>query len=181
MPSRHLMVRLFKPCLLFVVVFYSMIALCSKDFNNLNWCFSEENKSHCMDKETFLRRCRKNLHTLWTDVPVSALVIFPQSSLTTQPVTPCAHKYSSAQIWTWISTSWLAWLHIFLVTNAVAIVVLRRSNKSHAPSLGSVGSGGGVGSPGGKKPERRLRSSPRNSEPETHTQGRGTWTHEAVR
>ncbi|XP_036928494.1 fibronectin type III domain containing 3Ba [Acanthopagrus latus] len=44
------------------------------------------------------------------------------------------------------------------------------SNKSHAPSLGSVGSGGGVGSPGGKKPERRLRSSPRNSEPETHTQ-----------
>uniref|UniRef100_A0A8C4HPM1 Fibronectin type III domain containing 3Ba n=1 Tax=Dicentrarchus labrax TaxID=13489 RepID=A0A8C4HPM1_DICLA len=46
------------------------------------------------------------------------------------------------------------------------------SNKSHAPSLGSVGSGGGVSSPGGKKPERRLRSSPRNSEPETHTQGR---------
>uniref|UniRef100_A0A3B4Z766 Fibronectin type III domain containing 3Ba n=1 Tax=Seriola lalandi dorsalis TaxID=1841481 RepID=A0A3B4Z766_SERLL len=45
------------------------------------------------------------------------------------------------------------------------------SNKSHAPLLGSVGSGGGVGSPGGKKPERRLRSSPRNSEPETHTQG----------
>ncbi|KAG8013203.1 Fibronectin type III domain-containing protein 3B, partial [Nibea albiflora] len=44
------------------------------------------------------------------------------------------------------------------------------SNKSHAPSLGSVGSGGGVSSPGGKKPERRLRSSPRNSEPETHTQ-----------
>ncbi|KAM7376147.1 hypothetical protein PAMP_005892 [Pampus punctatissimus] len=44
------------------------------------------------------------------------------------------------------------------------------SNKSHAPSLGSVGSGGGVNSPGGKKPERRLRSSPRNSEPETHTQ-----------
>ncbi|KAJ0008626.1 hypothetical protein NQD34_016041 [Periophthalmus magnuspinnatus] len=42
------------------------------------------------------------------------------------------------------------------------------SSKSHAPSLGSVGSGGGV-SPGGKKPERRLRSSPRNSEPETHT------------
>uniref|UniRef100_A0A672FXI5 Fibronectin type III domain containing 3Ba n=1 Tax=Salarias fasciatus TaxID=181472 RepID=A0A672FXI5_SALFA len=40
-------------------------------------------------------------------------------------------------------------------------------SKSHAPSLGSVGSGGGVGSPGGKKPERRLRSSPRNSEPET--------------
>uniref|UniRef100_A0A3Q3J9L3 Fibronectin type-III domain-containing protein n=1 Tax=Monopterus albus TaxID=43700 RepID=A0A3Q3J9L3_MONAL len=27
------------------------------------------------------------------------------------------------------------------------------SNKSHAPSLGSVGSGGGVSSPGGKKPE----------------------------
>uniref|UniRef100_A0A671XEA3 Fibronectin type III domain containing 3Ba n=1 Tax=Sparus aurata TaxID=8175 RepID=A0A671XEA3_SPAAU len=52
------------------------------------------------------------------------------------------------------------------------------SNKSHAPSLGSVGSGGGVGSPGGKKPERRLRSSPRNSEPETHTQGRGNRTHE---
>uniref|UniRef100_A0A665WQT1 Fibronectin type-III domain-containing protein n=1 Tax=Echeneis naucrates TaxID=173247 RepID=A0A665WQT1_ECHNA len=46
------------------------------------------------------------------------------------------------------------------------------SNKSHAPLLGSVGSGGGVSSPGGKKPERRLRSSPRNSEPETHTQGR---------
>ncbi|XP_049917033.1 fibronectin type III domain containing 3Ba isoform X2 [Epinephelus moara] len=44
------------------------------------------------------------------------------------------------------------------------------SNKSHAPSLGSVGSGGGLGSPGGKKPEKRLRSSPRNSEPETHTQ-----------
>ncbi|XP_029937889.1 fibronectin type III domain containing 3Ba [Myripristis murdjan] len=44
------------------------------------------------------------------------------------------------------------------------------SNKSHAPSLGSVGSGGGVSSPGGKKQERRLRSSPRNSEPETHTQ-----------
>ncbi|XP_034433016.1 fibronectin type III domain containing 3Ba [Hippoglossus hippoglossus] len=43
------------------------------------------------------------------------------------------------------------------------------SNKSHAPLLGSVGSGGGVGSPGGKKPERRLRSSPRNGEPETHT------------
>uniref|UniRef100_A0A3B4ZMV1 Fibronectin type III domain containing 3B n=1 Tax=Stegastes partitus TaxID=144197 RepID=A0A3B4ZMV1_9TELE len=34
------------------------------------------------------------------------------------------------------------------------------SNKSLTPSLGSVGSGGGVGSPGGKKPERRLRSSP---------------------
>lgn len=49
-----------------------------------------------------------------------------------------------------------------------------RSNKSHAPSLGSMGSGGGVGSPGGKKPERRLRSSPRNSEPETQTQGAGT-------
>uniref|UniRef100_A0A8D3AZ19 Fibronectin type III domain containing 3Ba n=1 Tax=Scophthalmus maximus TaxID=52904 RepID=A0A8D3AZ19_SCOMX len=45
------------------------------------------------------------------------------------------------------------------------------SNKSHAPLLGSVGSGGGVCSPGGKKPERRLRSSPRNGEPETHTQG----------
>ena len=30
-----------------------MIALCSKDFNNLNRCFSKENKSHCMDKETF--------------------------------------------------------------------------------------------------------------------------------
>ncbi|AWP16249.1 putative fibronectin type III domain-containing protein 3B [Scophthalmus maximus] len=44
------------------------------------------------------------------------------------------------------------------------------SNKSHAPLLGSVGSGGGVCSPGGKKPERRLRSSPRNGEPETHTQ-----------
>uniref|UniRef100_A0A8C5HNH4 Fibronectin type-III domain-containing protein n=1 Tax=Gouania willdenowi TaxID=441366 RepID=A0A8C5HNH4_GOUWI len=44
------------------------------------------------------------------------------------------------------------------------------SNKSHAPSLGSVGSGGGLGSPGGKKPERRLRSSPRNGEPDTHTQ-----------
>uniref|UniRef100_A0A3Q1HJI0 Fibronectin type-III domain-containing protein n=1 Tax=Anabas testudineus TaxID=64144 RepID=A0A3Q1HJI0_ANATE len=44
------------------------------------------------------------------------------------------------------------------------------SNKSHAPSLGSVGSGGGGSSPGGKKPERRLRSSPRNNEPETHTQ-----------
>ncbi|XP_029983153.1 fibronectin type III domain containing 3Ba [Sphaeramia orbicularis] len=44
------------------------------------------------------------------------------------------------------------------------------SSKSHAPSLGSVGSGGGVSSPGGKKPERRLRSSPRNGEPETHTQ-----------
>lgn len=43
------------------------------------------------------------------------------------------------------------------------------SNKSHAPSLGSVGSGGGV-SPGGKKQGTRLRSSPRNSEPETHTQ-----------
>uniref|UniRef100_A0AAQ4QXC7 Fibronectin type III domain containing 3Ba n=1 Tax=Gasterosteus aculeatus aculeatus TaxID=481459 RepID=A0AAQ4QXC7_GASAC len=50
------------------------------------------------------------------------------------------------------------------------------SNKSHAPALGSVGSGGGICSPGGKKPERRLRSSPRNSEPETHTQGR-THTH----
>uniref|UniRef100_A0A674N475 Fibronectin type III domain containing 3Ba n=1 Tax=Takifugu rubripes TaxID=31033 RepID=A0A674N475_TAKRU len=48
------------------------------------------------------------------------------------------------------------------------------SNKSHAPSLGSVGSGGGVGSPGGKKVERRLRSSPRNGEPETQSQGRGT-------
>uniref|UniRef100_A0A3P9C7T3 Fibronectin type III domain containing 3Ba n=1 Tax=Maylandia zebra TaxID=106582 RepID=A0A3P9C7T3_9CICH len=46
------------------------------------------------------------------------------------------------------------------------------SNKSHGPTLGSAGSGGGVGSPGGKKPERRLRSSPRNSEPDTHTQGR---------
>uniref|UniRef100_A0A669BFC0 Fibronectin type III domain containing 3Ba n=1 Tax=Oreochromis niloticus TaxID=8128 RepID=A0A669BFC0_ORENI len=45
------------------------------------------------------------------------------------------------------------------------------SNKSHGPTLGSAGSGGGVGSPGGKKPERRLRSSPRNSEPDTHTQG----------
>ncbi|CAI5695886.1 unnamed protein product [Oreochromis niloticus] len=44
------------------------------------------------------------------------------------------------------------------------------SNKSHGPTLGSAGSGGGVGSPGGKKPERRLRSSPRNSEPDTHTQ-----------
>ncbi|XP_015230761.1 PREDICTED: fibronectin type III domain-containing protein 3B isoform X1 [Cyprinodon variegatus] len=44
------------------------------------------------------------------------------------------------------------------------------SNKSHAPSLGSVGSGGGASSPGGKKPERRPRCSPRNSEPETHTQ-----------
>ncbi|XP_060939245.1 fibronectin type III domain containing 3Ba isoform X2 [Limanda limanda] len=43
-------------------------------------------------------------------------------------------------------------------------------SKSHAPLLGSVGSGGGVGSPGGKKPERRLRSSPRNGEPETHAQ-----------
>lgn len=32
------------------------------------------------------------------------------------------------------------------------------SNKSHAPSLGSMGSGGGVGSPGGKKPERRLQT-----------------------
>uniref|UniRef100_A0A7N8Y7V7 Fibronectin type III domain containing 3Ba n=1 Tax=Mastacembelus armatus TaxID=205130 RepID=A0A7N8Y7V7_9TELE len=42
-------------------------------------------------------------------------------------------------------------------------------SKSHTPSLGSVGSGVGVSSPGGKKPERRLRSSPRNSEPETHT------------
>ncbi|TWW71846.1 Fibronectin type III domain-containing protein 3B [Takifugu flavidus] len=47
------------------------------------------------------------------------------------------------------------------------------SNKSHAPSLGSVGSGGGVGSPGGKKVERRLRSSPRNGEPETQSQGGG--------
>nr|XP_043903535.1 fibronectin type III domain containing 3Ba isoform X2 [Solea senegalensis] len=44
------------------------------------------------------------------------------------------------------------------------------STKSHTPLLGSVGSGGGVGSPGGKKPERRLRSSPRSSEPETQTQ-----------
>ncbi|XP_043998425.1 fibronectin type III domain containing 3Ba isoform X1 [Gambusia affinis] len=44
------------------------------------------------------------------------------------------------------------------------------SNKSHAPSLGSAGSGGGASSPGGKKPERRHRCSPRNSEPETHTQ-----------
>ncbi|XP_053700357.1 fibronectin type III domain containing 3Ba [Synchiropus splendidus] len=43
------------------------------------------------------------------------------------------------------------------------------SNKSHTPSLGSVGLGGGVGSPGGKKPEKRLRSSPRNGESETHT------------
>uniref|UniRef100_A0A1A8BFG8 Fibronectin type III domain containing 3Ba n=2 Tax=Nothobranchius TaxID=28779 RepID=A0A1A8BFG8_NOTKA len=41
------------------------------------------------------------------------------------------------------------------------------SNKLHAPSLGS---GGGASSPVGKKPERRLRCSPRNSEPETHTQ-----------
>ncbi|XP_037097038.1 fibronectin type III domain containing 3Ba [Syngnathus acus] len=39
------------------------------------------------------------------------------------------------------------------------------SGKSHAPSLGS-----GVGSPGGKKPDRRLRSSPRNGEAEAHTQ-----------
>uniref|UniRef100_A0A3Q2PSW8 Fibronectin type III domain containing 3Ba n=1 Tax=Fundulus heteroclitus TaxID=8078 RepID=A0A3Q2PSW8_FUNHE len=46
------------------------------------------------------------------------------------------------------------------------------SNKSHAPSLGSVGSGCGASSPGGKKPERRPRCSPRNSEPETHTQGK---------
>uniref|UniRef100_A0A3P8UYA1 Fibronectin type III domain containing 3Ba n=1 Tax=Cynoglossus semilaevis TaxID=244447 RepID=A0A3P8UYA1_CYNSE len=45
------------------------------------------------------------------------------------------------------------------------------SNKSHAPLLGSAGTGGGGSSPGGKKPERRLRSSPRNSEPETHSQG----------
>lgn len=37
-----------------------------------------------------------------------------------------------------------------------------------------MGSGGGVGSPGGKKVERRLRSSPRNGEPETQSQGRGT-------
>uniref|UniRef100_A0A3P9IAC8 Fibronectin type III domain containing 3Ba n=1 Tax=Oryzias latipes TaxID=8090 RepID=A0A3P9IAC8_ORYLA len=44
------------------------------------------------------------------------------------------------------------------------------SNKTHASSLGSVGSGSGVSSPGGKKPERRLRCSPRNNEPETHTQ-----------
>ncbi|XP_057715788.1 fibronectin type III domain containing 3Ba isoform X3 [Corythoichthys intestinalis] len=44
------------------------------------------------------------------------------------------------------------------------------SSKSHAPTLGSVSTGGGVGSPGGKKPERRLRSSPRNGEPEPHTQ-----------
>ncbi|XP_077588041.1 fibronectin type III domain containing 3Ba isoform X1 [Stigmatopora nigra] len=44
------------------------------------------------------------------------------------------------------------------------------SSKSHATTLGSVGPGGGVGSPGGKKPERRLRSSPRNGEPEPHTQ-----------
>ncbi|CAL8290156.1 unnamed protein product, partial [Gadus morhua 'NCC'] len=43
------------------------------------------------------------------------------------------------------------------------------SNKSHCPLLGSLGSGGGVSSPGGKKPERRLRSSPRSSEPDTHT------------
>uniref|UniRef100_A0A8C5F7U9 Fibronectin type III domain containing 3Ba n=1 Tax=Gadus morhua TaxID=8049 RepID=A0A8C5F7U9_GADMO len=45
------------------------------------------------------------------------------------------------------------------------------SNKSHCPLLGSLGSGGGVSSPGGKKPERRLRSSPRSSEPDTHTPG----------
>ncbi|KAI9541065.1 hypothetical protein NQZ68_034826, partial [Dissostichus eleginoides] len=44
------------------------------------------------------------------------------------------------------------------------------SNKSHAPLAWVIGSGGGLGSPGGKKPERRLRSSPRNSEPDTHTQ-----------
>lgn len=43
------------------------------------------------------------------------------------------------------------------------------SNKSHAPLLGSLGSGGGLGSPGGKKPERRLRSSPRNGDQEIHT------------
>ncbi|XP_022078744.2 fibronectin type III domain containing 3Ba [Acanthochromis polyacanthus] len=44
------------------------------------------------------------------------------------------------------------------------------SNKSLTPSLGSVGTGGGVSSPGGKKPERRLRSSPRNGESDAHTQ-----------
>ncbi|XP_069392044.1 fibronectin type III domain containing 3Ba isoform X3 [Paralichthys olivaceus] len=44
------------------------------------------------------------------------------------------------------------------------------SNKSHAPLLASLGSGGGIGSPGGKKPERRLRSSPRNGDQEIHAQ-----------
>lgn len=43
------------------------------------------------------------------------------------------------------------------------------SSKSHATALGSMGSVGGVSSPGGKKPDRRLRSSPRSSEPDTHT------------
>ncbi|XP_068607650.1 fibronectin type III domain containing 3Ba [Brachionichthys hirsutus] len=44
------------------------------------------------------------------------------------------------------------------------------SSKSHVPSLGPVGLVGGVSIPGGKKPERRLRSSPRSGEPETHAQ-----------
>ncbi|XP_061825202.1 fibronectin type III domain containing 3Ba isoform X1 [Nerophis lumbriciformis] len=43
-------------------------------------------------------------------------------------------------------------------------------SKSHVPSLASVGSGGGVNSQSGKKPERRLRSSPRNGEADVHTQ-----------
>uniref|UniRef100_A0A8D0AL13 Fibronectin type III domain containing 3Ba n=1 Tax=Sander lucioperca TaxID=283035 RepID=A0A8D0AL13_SANLU len=69
---------------------------------------------------------------------------------------------------------------LFLVANMDSYFISFGFNKSHAPSLGSVGSGGGLGSPGGKKPERRLRSSPRNSEPETHTQGRThTHTHKA--
>uniref|UniRef100_A0A8C6PTQ5 Fibronectin type III domain containing 3Ba n=1 Tax=Nothobranchius furzeri TaxID=105023 RepID=A0A8C6PTQ5_NOTFU len=51
------------------------------------------------------------------------------------------------------------------------------SNKLHAPSLGS---GGGASSPVGKKPERRLRCSPRNSEPETHTQGRQKQCYKSV-
>uniref|UniRef100_A0A6Q2Y3C2 Fibronectin type-III domain-containing protein n=1 Tax=Esox lucius TaxID=8010 RepID=A0A6Q2Y3C2_ESOLU len=45
------------------------------------------------------------------------------------------------------------------------------SGKSHVATPGSLGSMGGANSPGGKKPERRqqLRSSPRSTEPDTHT------------
>lgn len=63
-------------------------------------------------------------------------------------------------------------MYFFTVSYILLEFNLWFSNKSHAPSLGSVGCGGGGSSPGGKKPERRLRSSPRNSEPETHAQGR---------
>uniref|UniRef100_A0AAQ5XAT6 Fibronectin type-III domain-containing protein n=1 Tax=Amphiprion ocellaris TaxID=80972 RepID=A0AAQ5XAT6_AMPOC len=50
---------------------------------------------------------------------------------------------------------------------------LERQNRLNSPPstlYKGMGTGGGVSSPGGKKPERRLRSSPRNGEPEAHTQ-----------